>query len=157
MTNLNYEKYLRFRDLMEWDIDLRPPYRSSLPVTWRERNQLYRLYGSKCRQCETIQIPQQRVCGACRAKDDYEEVRLSDKKAKIFTYSMDERTGVTPDLPNVLCIADFQGGGRFYSPLTDRDPEQVSIGMPVEMTFRRVNKALWLYNYFWKFRPIRAE
>lgn len=153
----NYEKYLRFRNLLEWDVDLRPPYRSSLPVTWRERNQIYRLYGSKCNACGTIQIPQQRVCGACRAKDDYAQVRLSDKRAKIFTYCIDQRSGVTPDLPNVVALGDFEGGGRFYSPVTDRDPEQIQIGMAVEMTFRKVNQALWLNNYFWKFRPVRVE
>jgi uncharacterized OB-fold protein len=68
---------------------------------------------------------------------------------------MDERAMV-PDLPNVLCIVDLEGGGRFYSVMTDRTPEAVRIGMTVEMTFRRIHEGLNLYNYFWKTRPVRA-
>lgn len=151
----NYETYLRFRNLVGQEADLRPPFRTSLPVLWRERKQVFSLYGSRCKRCGTIHIPMQRVCGACQAKDDYEEVRLSDRKGKVFTYSMDERANVI-DLPNVLCIIDLEGGGRFYSVMTDRDPAKIEIGMPVELTFRKINTALGVHNYFWKCRPIRA-
>ena len=88
-------------------------------------------------------------------KDNFEEIRLSDRRGTIFTFSMDERAMV-PDLPNVLCIVDLQDGGRFYSIMTDRKPESIEIGMPVEMTFRRIHEGLQLYNYFWKTRPVRA-
>jgi len=40
--------------------------------------------------------------------------------------------------------------------LTDVDPDGVSIGMRVEMTFRRLNSADGIHNYFWKGRPVRA-
>ncbi|MFC1944326.1 hydroxymethylglutaryl-CoA synthase [Chloroflexota bacterium] len=154
----NYEKYLLFRDLLEWEPSLRAgEMQTLLSVTWRDRKMVYALYGGRCRKCGTIQLPPQRVCANCQAKDDNEPVRLSDKKAKVFTFSMDERSMV-PDLPNVLCIADFEGegGGRFYSVVTDRDPEKIQIGMPVEMTFRKVHDNFGIHNYYWKCRPIRA-
>jgi len=31
----------------------------------------------------------------------------------------------------------------------------IKIGMPVEMTFRRIYEGGGMYNYFWKCRPIR--
>jgi 3-hydroxy-3-methylglutaryl CoA synthase len=150
----SYGKYLRFRDFMKWQYDRRPPDRTSLPIINRESNQIYSLYGCKCRKCGTIQYPIQRVCTQCQSKDDFEEIRLSDRKGTIFTFSKDERA-MAPDLPNVLCIVDLEGGGRFYSVMTDRKPDSIKIGMPVEMTFRRIHEGLELYNYFWKTRPVR--
>ena len=90
----------------------------------------------------------------CQAKDNFEEVRISDKKGTLFTFSMDERAMV-PVLPNILAVADLEGGGRFYSQMTDRDPANIETGIPVELTFRKINEAGGINNYFWKLRPPR--
>ncbi|MDP2719990.1 MAG: 3-oxoacyl-[acyl-carrier-protein] synthase III C-terminal domain-containing protein [Dehalococcoidia bacterium] len=151
----NYGKYVRFRELMEWEADRRPADTSALTVLWRERNQILRFHGSKCNVCGTIQYPLQRVCAQCQAKDDYEEIRLADKIGDLFTFSMDVRAMVK-DLPNVMAIVDFEIGGRFYCILTDRDPDKVEVGMKVEMTFRNLHDGSGIHNYYWKARPIRC-
>jgi len=156
MTIPNYEKYIRFRNLMQGEADRRPQYISSLPMIWRDRKQITSLHGGRCRKCGNIQFPIQRVCAYCRAKDDYEEVRLADKKATVFTFSMDERA-VEVDPPRVWTINDLDGGGRIYCTMTDRDTEQIEIGMGVEMTFRKIHEGAGLHNYFWKCRPIRVS
>ena len=150
-----YGSYLRFCNMMEWEFDLRPPDTSSLTVLWRESDQILRFKGQKCRRCGTIQYPKQYVCVHCQARRDFEEIRLSDKKGELFSFSMDERANV-PVLPNVLAIVDFEGGGRFSSVMTDRDPEQLKVGMPVELTFRRVHEGSGIHNYYWKCRPVRC-
>lgn len=152
----NYEKYIRFRNLMQGEADRRPQYISSLPMIWRDRKQVTPLHGGRCHNCGNIQFPIQRVCAYCQAKDDYEEVRLADKKATVFTFSMDERA-VEVDPPRVWAINDLDGGGRIYCTMTDRDTEQVEIGMQVEMTFRKIHEGAGLHNYFWKCRPIRVS
>jgi hydroxymethylglutaryl-CoA synthase len=131
----SYEKYLIFRNLVELGTDRRPQYVSSLPMIWRDRKQVFPLHGGKCKACGRIQLPIQRICAYCQAKDDYEEVRLSDKKATVFTFSMDERA--------------------VYCTMTDRDTSKVDIDMRVEYTFRRIHEGAGLHNYFWKCRPIR--
>ena len=151
-----YGSYLRFRNMMEWEYDLRPPDTSSLNLLWRERNQLLRFRGQKCRCCGTIQYPKQYVCVQCQAKGDFDEVRLSDKKGELFSYSMDERAKVLV-LPNVLAIVDFEGGGRFSSVMTDRDPKNLKVGMPVELTFRKIHDGSGIHNYYWKCRPVRCQ
>lgn len=156
MTIPNYEKYIRFRNLMQGEADRRPQYISSLPMIWRDRKQVMPLHGGRCHNCGNIQFPIQRVCAYCQAKDDYEEVRLADKKATVFTFSMDERA-VEVDPPRVWAINDLDGGGRIYCTMTDRDTEQVEIGMQVEMTFRKIHEGAGLHNYFWKCRPIRVS
>jgi len=37
--------------------------------------------------------------------------------------------------------------------MTDCEPAVVDVGMPVELTFRRVHEGGELIHYFWKFRP----
>jgi hydroxymethylglutaryl-CoA synthase len=152
----NYEKYIRFRNLMQGEADRRPQYISSLPMMWRDRTQVLPLHGGRCHNCGNIQFPIQRVCAYCQAKDDYEEVKLADKKSTVFTFSMDERA-VEVDPPRVWTISDFDEGGRIYCTMTDRDTSQVEIGMRVEMTFRKIHEGAGLHNYFWKCRPIRVS
>lgn len=150
----NYETYIRFRNLMEWEPQREPLAEGSLNVLWRESHAILRGRGQRCRKCGHVQFPMQRVCMWCQTKDDFDEVRLSDKKGTLFTFSMDERA-VVPVLPNILCAADLDGGGRIYGQMTDRDPEKIEVGMPVELTFRKLNEAAGIQNYYWKVRPVR--
>ena len=152
----NYEKYVRFRNLMQGEADRRPQYISSLPMIWRDRKQVLPLHGGRCRKCGNIQFPIQRICAYCQAKDNYEEVRLADKTATVFTFSMDERA-VEVDPPRVWTISDFDDGGRIYCTMTDRDTEKIDIGMKVEMTFRKIHEGAGVHNYFWKCRPVRVS
>jgi len=52
-------------------------------------------------------------------------------------------------------MVDFEGGGRMMCDVTDRNPEQVRVGMPVEMTFRKLYTVGGIHNYWWKARPVR--
>jgi len=152
----NYGKYLHFRDLMEWETERQPPEYAALTMSWRDRDWVLSCKGQKCRHCGGIQIPWQRVCSWCQAKDEFDEIPLSDKKGALFSYSLDNLAVFNPDRPNVIAVVDLDGGGRFYTTVTDRDPEKLSPDMPVELTFRRVHDAKGIHNYFWKCRPIRA-
>lgn len=151
----SYGKYVEIRELMEWEAGRRPSRRTSLQVLWRERQFLFPLYGQKCRTCGNVQFPKQRICIYCQTKDNFDLVRLSDKKGKLFTFSMDERA-MEIVLPKVFSVVDLDDGGRFYSVMTDRDTEKIKVGMPVEMTFRRQLEGSGLHNYFWRVRPIRC-
>jgi hydroxymethylglutaryl-CoA synthase len=92
----------------------------------------------------------------CQARGEFlEEIPLSDSKGSLFTYSMDERALVV-DPPNVLAAVNLDGGGRIFSQMTDRDVHNLKIGMPMDLTFRRIHDALGVHNYFWKCRPVRG-
>jgi len=39
--------------------------------------------------------------------------------------------------------------------MTDTDPKELSVGMPLEMTFRKLFVADDIPNYFWKCTPMR--
>ena len=152
----SYETYARWRDVWTSDAARRPaPAVPSVTALWRESEQNIRLYGAKCNECGYIQYPPQRVCTNCQAKDNFQTLRLSDKKGTVFTYSMDYIAGTT-DTPLVITVVNFEGGGRILCTMTDRELDEVQVGMPVEMSFRKLRVVNGIHNYYWKSVPVRA-
>ena len=149
-----YEKYLAYRRLLpmpEEFIRLFP----AATVMWRTRNWALRGHGSKCKRCGLVTFPIQRVCYGCRAKDEFEEVKLLNKRGKVFTFSLDNLAG-GPDAPVVQTVVESdESGARIYCLMTDCDPQEVVVGMPVEMTFRKFHEYGDFHNYYWKCRPLR--
>ena len=56
----------------------------------------------------------------------------------------------------MLTVVDFNGGGRALIMMTDRKIEDVRVGLPVEMTFRKLDVIDGIHNYYWKSMPARA-
>ena len=152
----SYEEYARWREVWLTDDASRRPAPSSPSVSamWRESNKNLRLYAGRCNPCGYVQYPPQRVCVNCRAMDDYSPLRLSDRPGELFTYSMDYIAGAV-DTPLVVSVVDFQGGGRIICMLTDRELGEVRVGMPVEMSFRKLRVVNGIHNYYWKAVPRR--
>jgi hydroxymethylglutaryl-CoA synthase len=154
-TYIDYERYLTWRNLVPFDQPRRPELRSpAAPCLWRERKSVLALYGSKCKQCGTVQYPPQRICAQCRSKDDFEYYKLSDKKGEVFTYALDSLTAAV-EQPAIIGVVDFNGGGRLACEVAECEPSEIHIGMPVEMTVRKVGRTDVIQNYFWKARPVR--
>lgn len=153
----SYETFARWRG----SIDPAPPTRRpplagpSAAAYWRERDQNIRLYGATCRNCGYTQYPPQRVCTRCHARDNFTPARFSDRRGEVYTYSMDY-LGATVQPPLVIAVVNFEGGGRMLTQMTDRDPAQMKVGLPVEMTFRRLFTADGVHNYYWKSMPLRV-
>ena len=151
----SYTRYLSFRGL----VDTLPgePFRTfpSNAATWREQKGILRLYGSRCKQCGQGIFPINRICISCGSKDEYEEVRLSDRIAKVFTYSIDNLAGRADDPVVVQTVADDSEGIRYYLLMTDFNKNEIKIGMEVEFTFRRIYEGSNFINYYWKCRPVR--
>ncbi|MBW1988499.1 MAG: SDR family NAD(P)-dependent oxidoreductase, partial [Deltaproteobacteria bacterium] len=64
---------------------------------------------------------------------------------------------VSLDPPNKYGMVQFEGGGRFMADFTDCDPDELKVGLPMRMVFRRryVDKERGFTNYFWKATPDR--
>jgi len=151
----SYERYAKFRELIDTEAARRQAPTASASQIWRRRDDIYKLYGYRCLACGKVQYPQQRVCIGCQSRDNFESVRLADKQAKLFTFTVDF-LNADPDPPTVMTVVDFEGGGRAYLMMTDRDPAEVKIDQAVEMTFRRLYEAEGFANYYWKCRPLRS-
>lgn len=148
---LSYATYCDWRKLLK-SADSHET--SSASLIYRDRASVLRLHASRCRVCSMTFYPVQRVCFGCGAKDQYEEVRLADRVGHVFTYAKNYMVPV--GAPNVATVVEMEDGCRAYMIMTDRDPDQVQIGMPVEFTFRRWNEGGGFHNYAWKCRPLRG-
>ncbi|MCP4667713.1 MAG: hypothetical protein GY849_15260 [Deltaproteobacteria bacterium] len=152
----SYARFLSYKGLVETLPG--EPFRlfPSATVTYRDRNSILRCHGSRCRQCGVTAFPIQRICYACHAKDDFDETPISNLQGEVFTYTLDNLAGRSDDPVVVQTIADMGPDKvRFYGMMTDCDPSEVKVGMPVDMTFRRIYEGAGMHNYFWKLRPMR--
>ncbi len=150
-----YQKYLRWREIVEVEPTATAPMEQPSPVAlWRDNKSGLDLHGVKCRKCGTPQYPAQRICIECGSKDDFDDYSFADKSAVLATYSHDS-LGVSADPPTTIAAVDFKEGGRITCDMTDRDPAEIKIDMPIEMVFRILRHIGGFYTYWWKARPKR--
>lgn len=157
-TAITYGQYLTWRGLVPIEASTLPERSPiSLQTRWRQRKIIMSLTGVRCKKCGQPQMNQigqtARVCVKCQAKDQFEPYKFSDKKATLFTFSVDQ---LMPTLnpPGVNGVIDFEDGGRLICELTDCDVNKVKVGMTVEMTFRKMFTSRGIINYFWKAKPV---
>jgi 3-hydroxy-3-methylglutaryl CoA synthase len=151
----DYPKYLKWRKILPVDKGrsvLIP--KPSLKEMMRRQEEVLCMYGAKCKACGTIQYPPQRVCTKCHTMDQFDKVRLSDKKGEIYSFTVDYGAGglETP----IVTFTNLEGGGRVFCLLTDAFPNEVRIGLPVEFNLRKSYQEI-IPEYIWKARPIRIN
>jgi uncharacterized OB-fold protein len=146
----SYAKYLKFRRLIEVE-EVTDVVTNVLE--FKELKQDVRLYGSRCRECGQVQYPMARVCIACKAADRLEDARIA-RRGTVFTFTVDH---LIPNLehPLPMAVVDADGGGRLYLQVADAD--DIAIGAPVVLTYRRLHEGAGNRNYYWKARPVRER
>ncbi|WDZ83678.1 zinc ribbon domain-containing protein [Micromonospora cathayae] len=155
---LGYGRYLRWRGLLDVQGPARPaaPAPASPPM-YRRAGWKYRLEGSRCGACGAVTTPPGRVCAACGivgADDPAAKVSLRDRTARVVSVTRDHLTTM-PEPDVAIVVADVDGGGRLSAYVTDVPPADVTVGMAMTPTFRRLWTTDSIHNYFWKLRPWR--
>lgn len=151
---LAYATFLTWRGFLDREPPRRPdPASPAAPPSHRSVEWKYALKGSRDRTTGAVHMPPQRVSVKGGAVDDMELVPMADVPGTVSTYTID-RLAYSPSPPTIAVVIDFDGGGRFTSQLTDADPDDVAIGMRVQMTFRKILTANGVHNYFWKAKPL---
>ncbi len=152
-NTMNYEKFLRWKGLIECEPARRPAQqRSSLPDYMRNYDKNYALYGHVCKVCGTPQFPPLRKCVNCKSVDQMEKYRFYGKPGRIKTFAVDY-LGASIDPPTVSAFVDFDGGGRMLTNVVDCEHEEVYNGMEVEMSYRKLFDVEGIHTYFWKAVP----
>ncbi|RLC29173.1 MAG: short-chain dehydrogenase, partial [Deltaproteobacteria bacterium] len=155
----NYLKWLKFRDLIKTEMGIRAeaPTQTATTVLWRKNKMILGLVGGKCRKCGTPQFPKADICvnpacGAMHSQDDYE---FADVPARVKTFTGD-MLAVSVDPPAIYGMIQFEGGGRFMADFTDCELDDIKVGLPMQMAFKRkvTDKERGFVNYFWKAVPV---
>ena len=142
----SYQIYLTTRENLD-----RPQGNISMSNVFyaKEEQQNIRLHGSKCTKCGLVQFPIAQICSGCGTVRQLKTIALS-KCGHVFTYTIDYLYSSVLG-PTIMTVVDLDGGGRLYLQMTDARPEEVTIGMPVILTFRRLHDI----HYVWKCSPRR--
>ena len=126
---------------------------------YREAAEITRFHAAQCQSCQFVAYPPQRVCPICTGRDTGAPFPLAARRARLFSYSKDY-VAQTPDRPLIHSVVDFDTGGarggRAMMMMTDRDENDVRIGMDLEPAFRKLRHIDGIHTYLWKVTPIRA-
>lgn len=130
----------------------------SIPRNWRTRQQRYSLKAEVCEVCSNTIFPPRDVCPYC-AEQKQHWTTLSGQ-GEVYSYStmFSAPRGFEEYTPYTMALVRLAEGPMVTAQLTDVDPEEVSVGMPVEMVTRKLSQdgdeGQIVYGY--KFRPSRS-
>jgi len=116
-------------------------YRSSTGF-WEGVNR-HELVFQKCKQCGTLLHPPRPMCPKCRSA----EMEWAPSKGKGTVYSwVTYRESPDPGFkaPYSVVLVELEEGVRLVSNLVDVSPDDISIGMPVEVVFEDIADDLTL-------------
>ena len=119
---------------------------------WWEALQRHELYIQKCRECGHTQYFPRAQCTACLSSNS-EWVRCSGR-GKIYTFTATYQNpipGFRESLPYIMAYVELDEGPKMLTNIVDCRPDQVKIGMPVEVVYEDVTPEVTLA----KFRPAR--
>lgn len=94
-----------------------------------------RLLLRECEDCGLVHYYPRALCPDCLGENvDWVE---ASGEGTVYTYSVAQQMSGWPeaDLPLVVAYVELEEGPRMMTNLVDCDPEAVSVGDPVEVTF----------------------
>lgn len=131
----------------------------SVPRYWREIPYHFRLVGSICKSCGAKYIPPSQRCLNCNSSDI--ENKEFPRTGKVITYTIvyTPPAGFKILKPYIIALVELDNGAKLLSQITDCDPDEVFINMPVEAVFRRISSdgTKGIVRYGYKFRPVMQK
>jgi uncharacterized OB-fold protein/acyl dehydratase len=118
---------------------------------WFEACRDHRLLIQRCSACGRLRHPPQPMCPACRSFD-WDSVRASGH-GSVYSFVVNHYPQVPAfDYPLVVALIELAEGTRLVANLTGVAPEDVEVGLPVELEFADFDDELSLP----QFRPVRT-
>jgi hypothetical protein len=125
------------------------------PPVWRDLKQNYCLVGYRCTTCGFVSFPRKpRICIKCGKKSEFKEEKLS-ARGKVVTYVVQYYLPSEFETPLPMAIVDLENGGRIYAMVTECKPDEIHIGMEVELDFREILSVDEDRIYSYKCKPVR--
>jgi hydroxymethylglutaryl-CoA synthase len=115
------------------------------------------LLASMCEACGIGFFPRRSKCVSCLTSDNLKDIKLS-KEGRLYTYTTVYRPSFL-NAPYMVGYVDFEKEGiRVFAQLTGCNPEDLEIGMEMELLFEEMDvnvedKRKLVY----KFRPMKFK
>jgi uncharacterized OB-fold protein len=132
---------------------------ASVAREWREIPGRYNLIGSRCGSCGKVFFPKRTICPQCRRAGlgKMEEYRLK-REGKIFSFSVVYEASAENSIlkPYAVAMVETDDGVRITGQIVDADLNEIKIGMPVRVVFRKIGEESpsGIIHYGYKFAPI---
>jgi len=112
------------------------PLADSETLPWWQAAAEHRLTVQRCDDCGFMRLPPAPVCGECRSQ----ALHLTQVSGRgvVYTYTIVHRPiAMDQQVPFVVAVIDLEDapGVRMISNLVEIDPEQVEVGLPVEVAW----------------------
>jgi uncharacterized protein len=134
-----------------------PEYKKPLPIldkdslTFWEGCKRHELLIQQCEECGSYRYPPRSICPNCFSL--HARWHTSSGRGEVYTFTV-ARVPLTPDwapdVPYVIGVIQLDEGVRIVSNIVGCKPEDVAIGMPVEVTFDDITDTIALP----KFKPV---
>jgi 3-oxo-4,17-pregnadiene-20-carboxyl-CoA hydratase alpha subunit len=141
-------RLLKYRPVEETPAPSRPAKRPR-PATSKDTEFFWEgaargeLLIQRCSSCGTLRHPPRPACGACRSFD-WDTVRASGR-GEVYSHVTVHHPVVPPfEAPYDVALIQLDEGVRLVSNVIGVAPEDVRIGMPVEVVFQGVDEELTL-------------
>ena len=127
-----------------------------IPQFWRLQRQTYRLVGEMCGHCGSKIFPPRDICPEC-SQPAYEPYTFSGR-GEVYSHTTVHTPpeGYEENAPYAVALIRLEEGPLVTAQLTDVSPDEVEIGLPVEMVTRKIREfgedGIIVYGY--KFRPV---
>ncbi|MCK6513421.1 OB-fold domain-containing protein, partial [Myxococcota bacterium] len=158
----NYFRFLSFRQQLDAEKGIRAegPTQTAMTALWRNREMILGFVGGCCQVCKTPQYPPSQVCvnPECKHIGPQDPYPFADQSAHVKSFTGD-MLAVSQDPPAIYGMIEFERGGRLMMDFTDCAIEDISVGQPVEMVFRRkyYDEGRGFVGYFWKAIPKKRQ
>jgi len=107
--------------------------------SWRQQPTNLRLIGSSCPSCGALDFPERIRCAKCGASGLVNHRYSGRGEIVTFTLVLESPRGFADQVPYLAALVRLEEGPLVASMLTDLDPEDARVGMPVEMVTRRIS------------------
>ncbi len=103
-------------------------------LPWWQAAAEHRLVVQRCADCDHLRLPPAPICPECRSShSDWKEL---SGRGELYTYTVVHRAVARDqELPFVIAVIALEGAGgvRIISNIVDANPEELEVGMPVEL------------------------
>jgi hydroxymethylglutaryl-CoA synthase len=159
LSYLQYAQFRRFLSSQRTDAEVSQGAYISIPAYMESLEQRYRLLASRCTSCNRLYFPPRQACLSCGGRT-FDSEPLSGK-GEIHAHTLIARGSAPTEFREqqdligeyVVALVQLREGPRIVAQLTDCDPDEVSIGLPVEFVVRRIYSQEGVVRYGYKFRP----
>ena len=126
------------------------PLADSITLPFWQAAAEHRLVVQRCTRCGRTRLPPAPLCPACRSADA--DWKTLSGRGEVYTYTIVHRPiAAGQPLPTIIAVIALEdaGGVRMISNLVGTTPEQVAIGLPVELVWEDMSADLAIP----RFRP----